>query len=151
MRCTSNIGAPLVQNRGSFGDGSPMKTLPCPCGSGKPLATCCQPVIRRERCAATAEALMRSRYTAFVLGEAGWLLESWHASTRPAALDLGEEPRQKWIGLQVRAHRTIDEDHAEVEFVARYRVGGRAQRLHETSRFVREDGRWFYVDGDLHN
>ncbi len=92
---------------------------------------------------------MRSRYTAFVLGETNWLLASWHASTRPADLDLDEEPRPKWIGLDIRAHRRIDETHAEVEFVARYRVGGRAQRLHETSRFVLDGATWFYVDGDV--
>ena len=60
------------------------------------------------------------------------------------------EPGTKWLGLEVRDHRVIDETHAEVEFVARCRAGGaRAVRLHERSRFVREDGRWYYVDGDL--
>lgn len=90
---------------------------------------------------------MRSRYSAFVLGRVAYLQASWHASTRPAALAL--EPGVKWLGLEVRRHRTFDTDHAEVEFVARSRVGGRGQRLHETSRFVREGGRWFYVDGDV--
>jgi SEC-C motif domain protein len=98
---------------------------------------------------ATAEALMRSRYAAYEAGDAEWLLASWHPSTRPATLDL--EPATKWLGLAVRDHQVIDGDHAEVEFVARCRVGGgRAIRLHERSRFVREDGRWYYVDGDLH-
>ena len=92
---------------------------------------------------------MRSRYTAFALRDAAYLLASWHASTRPPTLALAESPPPKWIGLQIRAHRPLDADHAEVEFVARCRVGGRAQRLHETSRFVREDGRWYYVDGDV--
>jgi len=90
---------------------------------------------------------MRSRYSAFVLGRVAYLQASWHASTRPA--DLALEPGVKWLGLEVRRHRTIDTDHAEVEFVARSRVGGRGQRLHETSRFVREGGHWFYVDGDV--
>ncbi len=76
-----------------------------------------------------------------------YLRSSWHASTRPAELSL--EPGVKWLGLEVKRHRAIDADHAEVEFVARSRAGGRGQRLHETSRFVREGGRWFYVDGDL--
>ncbi len=93
---------------------------------------------------------MRSRYTAFALSDTAYLLASWHPSTRPASLDLDETPAPKWIGLQVRAHRPLDEVHAEVEFIARCRVGGRAQRLHETSRFVCEDGRWYYMDGDLH-
>ena len=95
-----------------------------------------------------AEALMRSRYDAYVSLDREWLLATWHASTRPATLEL--DPSIKWLGLDVKAHRVIDDTHAEVEFVARVRAGGgRAQRLHERSRFVFEDGRWFYVDGDL--
>ena len=91
---------------------------------------------------------MRSRYSAFVLGLTEYLLETWHASTRPARLD-ASEPGLKWLGLEVRRHAPIDTDHAAVEFVARSKLAGRAQRLHEISRFVREDGRWFYVDGDV--
>ncbi|EPZ15157.1 hypothetical protein M622_16515 [Thauera terpenica 58Eu] len=94
---------------------------------------------------------MRSRYTAFVRRDAAYLLASWHASTRPATLVLDDTPAPKWIGLQIRVQEALDADHATVEFVARYRVGGRAQRLHETSRFVRENGLWFYVDGDIHD
>jgi SEC-C motif-containing protein len=99
--------------------------------------------------AATAEALMRSRYSAYVLGLEPYLLASWHASTRPAALNLADESGTKWLGLGVKRHQQQDETHAIVEFVARYRVAGRGQRLHEVSRFVREDGRWYYVDGDV--
>ena len=90
---------------------------------------------------------MRSRYSAFVLQRRDHLLATWHASTRPETLEF--EPQARWLGLQVRSHRVLDAGHAEVEFVARYRVAGRAVRLHETSRFVCEAGRWFYVDGDL--
>jgi SEC-C motif-containing protein len=94
---------------------------------------------------ADAQALMRSRYAAFVARDAEWLLASWHPSTRPPRLEL---PAAKWLGLEVRSHRIIDADHAEVEFVARSRgPSGRAVRLHERSRFVREDGRWYYLDG----
>ena len=75
------------------------------------------------------------------------LLATWHASQRPATLAF--EPGAHWLGLEVRSHRVLDADHAEVEFVARYRVAGRAVRLHEKSRFVREAGRWYYVDGDI--
>lgn len=97
---------------------------------------------------ADAQALMRSRYAAYEAGDRDWLLASWHASTRPANLEL--DPATKWLGLEVRDHKRIDDDHAEVEFVARCRVGGgRAVRLHERSRFVREVGRWYYVDGDM--
>ncbi len=90
---------------------------------------------------------MRSRYSAFVLGLAGYLQSTWHASTRPAELTL--EPGVKWLGLEVRRHQIQDDTHATVEFVARSRAQGQGQRLHEISRFVKEDGRWFYVDGDL--
>lgn len=92
---------------------------------------------------------MRSRYAAFVLGRADYLLATWHPRTRPAALQL--EPGLKWLGLELRSHRpVVGAAHAEVEFVARSRLHGRAQRLHERSRFVREaDGRWYYVDGDI--
>jgi SEC-C motif-containing protein len=91
---------------------------------------------------------MRSRYTAYVLGNESYLLATWHASTRPAILHLDAEPQTRWIGLTVKRHETQDVDHALVEFVACYKINGRAFKLHETSRFVREDGRWFYVEGD---
>jgi SEC-C motif-containing protein len=87
---------------------------------------------------------MRSRYSAFVLELQDYLLDSWHPSTRPAAVDF--ERGVRWLGLDVKRHLPQGEDRAIVEFVARSKHGGRAHRLHETSRFVREDGRWFYVD-----
>jgi len=90
---------------------------------------------------------MRSRYSAFVLERADYLRATWHASTCPAQLDL--DPAAQWLGLKVRAHHRVDADHAEVEFVARFRVAGRAVRQHERSRFVREQGCWWYVDGDV--
>ena len=91
---------------------------------------------------------MRSRYSAFVLGLLDYLRDTWHPSTRPA--DLEPLPAGlRWLGLDVRRHVQRDADHAIVEFVARSKLGGKAERLHETSRFVREDGRWFYVDGNL--
>ncbi len=89
---------------------------------------------------------MRSRYSAYVLGLEDYLLATWHASTRPGALNLAAEPQPKWLGLEVNAG-TQTGDSATVEFVARCKLGGRAQRMHEISRFVREDGRWYYVDG----
>ena len=121
----------------------------CHCGSGKPYAACCGRLHSGAENAASAEALMRSRYSAYVLGLEPYLLATWHASTRPAALHLAEDAGTKWLGLEVRRHQTQDASHATVEFVARYRIAGRGHRLHETSRFVCEDGRWFYVDGDV--
>ena len=125
----------------------------CPCGRtdarGKASAfdDCCGRYLDHDTPAPDADSLMRSRYSAFVLERVAYLQSSWHASTRPADLTL--EPGVKWLGLDVKRHRVIDADHAEVEFVARSRMAGRGQRLHETSRFVREGGRWFYVDGDM--
>ncbi len=93
-----------------------------------------------------AEHLMRSRYSAFVLENAAYLQATWQAGQRPATLDF--EPAARWLGLSVKDFRATGEDSAEVEFVARYRVAGRGVRLHERSRFVRENGRWYYLDGD---
>lgn len=124
--------------------------MPCPCGSSdKKYAGCCGRYLDGGEVAHTAEALMRSRYTAYALGREGHLLATWHHSTRPASLELTSEPRSKWLGLEVRRHEQLEPDHAVVEFVARRKVGGRAHRLHEISHFVREAGRWFYVDGDI--
>ncbi|HEX8874714.1 MAG TPA: YchJ family metal-binding protein, partial [Nitrosospira sp.] len=78
-----------------------------------------------------------------------YLLTTWHYRTRPASLELASEPRSKWLGLEVKRHEQLEPDHAVVEFVARHKVGGRAHRLHEISRFVREAGQWFYMDGDI--
>lgn len=91
---------------------------------------------------------MRSRYTAFVLDELNYLLETWHPGTRPANLE-PNAPGLKWLGLQLRNHVQQDAYHATVEFVARSRLNGQAIRLHEISRFVRENGQWLYVDGDF--
>lgn len=130
-------------------------TLPCPCGRlgppKKPLAfgNCCSPFIDdfEGRPAPDAEALMRSRYSAFVLERADYLLATWHASQRPAHIEF--DAGVKWLGLDVRQHRLLDASHAEVEFVARQKSPGMAAvRLHERSRFVREQGRWWYLDGD---
>ena len=93
---------------------------------------------------------MRSRYTAFVLGREAYLLATWHPDFRPAELNLAAEAQTKWLGLDVRRHKNLDPTRAIVEFVARYKIGGRAHRLHETSRFLRIGENWHYTDGDLH-
>ena len=126
-----------------------MKDTPCPCGTNKKYADCCGRYLDSAEIPPTAEALMRSRYTAYTLLREEYVLASWHASTRPQQLGLAEDVSSKWLGLEVKRHQQLDEAHAIVEFVARYKVAGRAHRLHEVSRFVREDGRWFYVDGDV--
>ena len=136
---------------------------PCPCGSGETYANCCGPlhaalsqevgdkvgdesgpIAPNAPFALTPEALMRSRYSAYVLGLIDYLLATWHPSTAPGELALSPV---KWLGLEV-LHAQSAADAGIVEFVARLRDGsGRAQRMHETSRFVREAGRWFYIDG----
>jgi len=123
--------------------------ISCPCGSNKTFADCCGRYLEGSAPAPTAEVLMRSRYTAYTLLREDYLLATWHSSTRPAALGLAQEAHSKWLGLEVKRHELHDTDRASVEFVARYKINGRAHRLHETSRFVRESGRWFYVDGDI--
>jgi SEC-C motif domain protein len=95
-----------------------------------------------------APALMRSRYCAFVLCNEPYLLATWHPSTRPGSIPFNRQ--QKWLGLRVIAASLTGNDSAEVEFVARSRVSNAAAvRQHERSRFVRENGRWLYVDGDI--
>lgn len=122
---------------------------PCPCGSGINLADCCGRYMDGGVPAPTAEALMRSRYTAYTLLREDYLRSTWHQSTRPDALSLAEQVPTQWIALEVKRHELQDNDHAIVEFVARYKVNGRAHRLHELSRFVREEGQWFYLDGEV--
>lgn len=121
----------------------------CPCGSGQPLATCCGPYLDGLASAPSAAVLMRSRYTAYVLAREPYLLATWHPGTRPAALHLDAAPAPRWLGLAIMRHEPHGPGRAIVEFVARYKTGGRAHRLHETSRFVREDGQWYYVDGEI--
>jgi SEC-C motif-containing protein len=122
----------------------------CPCGGGL-YADCCGRFIDGATVPDSAEQLMRSRYSAYVLRNEAYLRSTWHASTRPAE-PLLQEGALKWLGLDVRRHEQQG-DAALVEFVARYKEGGRAHRLHEVSRFVREQVRekahWFYVDGSF--
>ncbi len=123
---------------------------PCPCGSGTPYAACCGrwhagPLHLQ---APTAEALMRSRYSAYVKGLGAYLQDTWHKRTQPTETPTFE-PGVRWLGLEVKRHSRTGTNTALVEFVARSKRGGRAHRLHETSHFVCEDGRWYYVDGEL--
>ena len=127
---------------------------PCPCDPARAYGKCCGRFHAADAADAApdAETLMRSRYSAYARGVHDYLLITWHSSTRPATLELDEAPnaRLRWLGLEVLEHHRDDADHARVRFVARFRVGGQsAQRLRELSRFVREEGRWFYLDGDV--
>lgn len=126
------------------------KTRPCPCGSKRTLQACCGPLLSLAAPATTAEALMRSRYTANAVKAQEYLLQTWHPSTRPTTLE--PAPGLRWTGLTIRAVYAggSADDNGEVEFVATFRDRGRAGELHETSRFVREQGQWFYLDGDIH-
>ncbi|WP_422115009.1 YchJ family protein [Brachybacterium sp. UNK5269] len=125
----------------------------CPCGSGDIFGACCGPILRRERRAPTAEALMRSRYTAFAVRDLEHLLSSWHPQTRPPrdelARSLSEEVR--WLRLEVLATASGGPFDAAgtVEFTAISKGPQARQEQHEVSRFVREQGWWLYVDGDL--
>lgn len=119
----------------------------CPCGTGLPYAECCEPLHAGTGAAATAEQLMRSRYSAFAVGDPAYLLATWHPRTRPPALDL--DPGVRWVGLDVLATRDGGLLAAEgtVEFRATWVAGGQRGEQHEVSRFVRDDGAWRYLDG----
>ena len=125
---------------------------PCPCGSGLAYASCCGRFIDQGVLPETSEQLMRSRYTAFTQANEPYLLASWHESTRPVALGFDTDEPVTWLGLRIDRVEAggAQDDRGVVCFVARSRVvSGRAQRLQECSRFVREQGRWLYVDGDV--
>ena len=123
-----------------------MSMQPCPCGASD-YAECCGRY-HEGTPAPDAESLMRSRYSAYVLKLEDYLFATWHPTTRPAILELAAD-NEKWLGLEVKKHQQTSADSATVDFVARYKIAGRAHRLHEISRFVREDGQWFYLDGEF--
>ncbi len=140
-----------------------MTPVECPCGGASPGKRPGSPAPRFKDCCgrflpggeerpADAVELMRSRYTAYVLGDTAYLRATWAVETRPEDFDPSGGSATRWLGLQIKRHAVVDRNHEEVEFIARYKVGGRAHRLHETSRFTRDnDGRWRYVDGDIHD
>ncbi|MFI7060814.1 YchJ family protein [Kribbella sp. NPDC050124] len=121
-----------------------IRTTPCPCGLDASYADCCGR-LHQGGTATTAEQLMRSRYSAFVVGDTAYLLRTWSAATRPAELQLDEDIR--WTGLEILGSTGGSPFHTEgtVEFRASYRLGSRTGNQQENSRFVREDGAWVYV------
>ncbi len=128
-----------------------IKTDLCPCCSGKPLADCCLPYIKQYNNAPTAEALMRSRYTAFVLLDKEYLRYSWHPDFCPDNIRLNTAT--KWLGLEIKntVAGRMDDAKGLVEFVARSKINGKASRLHECSRFSRFQNRWVYLNGETAN
>ncbi|OBB71337.1 YchJ family protein [Mycolicibacterium monacense] len=124
-------------------------TDPCPCGSGDPYGRCCRPLHVGERHADTAEELMRSRFSAYAVGDSDYVWRTWYPRTRPATITL--DPGLEWVGLEIVdvAAGGRDDDTGEVEFLAVYRQGRRTGTLHERSRFAVRARRWFYLDGDL--
>ncbi len=119
----------------------------CPCGRPMVYGQCCGryhagPLHLQ---APDPESLMRSRYSAFVNDVSAYLMLTWHPDTRPAHIE-PPEPGLKWLGLTIKSAGLSGPDAGQVSFVARYKIGGRAQRLEETSRFVRENEQWFYLD-----
>lgn len=134
----------------------------CPCGGATPgraapakaplFTQCCGRYLSGAANAPNAIELMRSRYTAYVLGDTAYLRATWDPATCPSDLDVdpAAPDAPHWLGLQIKRHEVIDAAHECVEFVARFKQGGRGHRLHELSRFTRSgDGRWRYVDGDV--
>lgn len=121
----------------------------CPCNSKSLYSACCAPLINGSRQAQTPEALMRSRYTAFSIRDAAYLLKTWHSSTRPTSLDLSESLQEKWVKLEIH-HALIHLStlHGEVEFTATSIAQKKHFSMTERSRFIKEEGKWRYVDGD---
>ncbi|MFE9042397.1 YchJ family protein [Streptomyces sp. NPDC012421] len=123
---------------------------PCPCGLDAAYGTCCGRFHTGTGATApTAELLMRSRYSAFVVGDAAYLLRTWAPETRPGGLDL--DPGMRWTGLEIldTSEGTPFHQRGTVTFRARYVHGGEPGALHERSRFTRHDGAWVYVDGEF--
>ncbi len=122
---------------------------PCLCNSGKLFAECCEPLHVGTKDAGTAEALMRSRYSAYVEGKVDYLLKTWHPSSRPAQIAAATIPQ--WCGLHIVDTQEGGESDKQgiVEFKATFLSQGKAQVLHEISRFVKEEGLWFYLDGEI--
>ncbi|MGW9402643.1 YchJ family protein [Arthrobacter sp. NPDC055585] len=126
---------------------SPAQTDRCPCLSGETYGNCCDRFHSGSAQAPTAEALMRSRYSAFVTGDTGYLLRSWHPSTRPPELELDQDLRWRRLDIIATEAGGPLDTAGSVTFEAHYRQDGAAGVQRERSEFVREDGRWLYVAG----
>jgi SEC-C motif-containing protein len=122
-------------------------SLRCPCGTGLTLRECCGPFLGGAAQPPTAERMMRSRYTAYALLTPGYVLATWHPSTRPTTLVL--DPDTHWIGLEIlgRTRGGMLDTEGTVEFRATFRRDGLRLHQHERSNFIRENKSWYYVDG----
>lgn len=121
----------------------------CPCLSGESYGGCCAPFHDTSAVAPTAERLMRSRYSAFVVGDAAYLLRTWHPRTRPSTLELDQAQQWRRLDIVSTTRGGLLDTEGSVEFRAFYRVDGTPGVQHERSRFVREARAWLYVDGDV--
>lgn len=123
----------------------------CPCGSGLQYSLCCQPYLRGERHALTPSVLMRSRYSAYVIQDADYLVATWHPAVRHDTLksDISAGFAQtQWLGLTVYEEAEgKDDNEGFVSFVARFADQGHESAIIERSRFLKESGRWYYIDG----
>ena len=128
---------------------TPNRTTLCACGSGQIADGCCLPYIESAANAPSAQALMRSRYTAYTLRCMDYLLRTWHPSTRPAELTL--DPAIRWLGLKLKhvSAGQPGDSEGHVEFIARFKIDSRADRIHEDSRFVFDNDSWLYIDGEV--
>ncbi|EED30435.1 conserved hypothetical protein [gamma proteobacterium NOR5-3] len=124
-----------------------MDVTPCHCQSGEAFSVCCEPFLGGTVTPQSAEQLMRSRYSAFVVCDQSYLLATWHPKTRPSRVRF--DAQQRWLGLSIRSTEDGSEEDqwGTVEFVARFKIAGKGHRLHEVSRFENLDGRWYYLDG----
>jgi SEC-C motif-containing protein len=126
----------------------------CPCGSGTPYAACCEPIITGDRPAATAEELMRARYSAHVGVKVDFIFASTHPEHRQG---LDRESTQNWaekttwLGLEIvdTAQGGAADDRGEVEFIARFREKEEIRVHHERAQFQRQDGHWYFTDGSM--
>ncbi|MCP4339494.1 MAG: hypothetical protein GY799_11545 [Desulfobulbaceae bacterium] len=121
----------------------------CPCGSGSTFSSCCLPILDDHSLATTAEMLMRSRYTAFVQQHGQHIQSSWHTRTRPKTLNFDDHP-VVWLSLQVHSHQDgqAGDNEGSVNFTSSYLENGQLCKLQEDSQFLKEDGLWYYLQGD---
>lgn len=127
----------------------------CPCGTQRAYLVCCQPLHNGLSKATSAEQLMRSRYSAYVFGQEQYLLSTWHPDTRPSQLNLSQDKAIKWLRLEILNKSNLKLNpknaiqQATVEFVAFYKIDGKAEKMHENSMFEKLEDNWYYLNGEI--